>query len=262
MPFFALRARRATTDPLPSAGRVPFTCKTAVAVTALSIFVSQTALAQDAVPEQVPPADAAVPETAAPVKEPVLPDVEIETAVEPEAEAPAISQVKAAPQAARSKPARKTASKPRKAPPPQLVEPAPAFDPAPAAADVDTASSEGSGEANGPAPVRGGPSGIDGYTAKNTSTATKTDTPIKDIPQSITVVTRQQADDQGSRSLGQALSYVPGVTVAQGEGHRDALTIRGQQTTADFYVNGVRDDVEYYRAHFSDITLALVFGGR
>ncbi len=35
--------------------------------------------------------------------------------------------------------------------------------------------------------------------------------------------------------------------VAQGEGQRDQLTIRGQPTTADFYSDGVRDDAEYYR---------------
>ena len=40
---------------------------------------------------------------------------------------------------------------------------------------------------------------------------------------------------------------MPGVTVAQGEGQRDQLTIRGQPTTADFYTDGVRDDAEYYR---------------
>lgn len=101
-------------------------------------------------------------------------------------------------------------------------------------------------ETNG-ADALGGPSGFDGYSAKQTTTATKTETPIKDIPQSISIVTKELADDQGSKSLGQALTYVPGVNVAQGEGHRDQLTIRGQQTTADFYVNGVRDDVEYFR---------------
>lgn len=248
MSFLALRAGRATGVMTYQEVKALFSCKTAVAVVALSIFASQSVLAQDAAPEQAPPADAAeqapAPETI-PAKEPTLPEVQIETANEPAAQAPAKPQAKAAPQG--PAPARKAAAKPRKAPAPQ-PDPEPVFDPAPVAdLDTDGSAGAGSGEAGGPAPVRGGPSGIDGYTARNTSTATKTDTPIKDIPQSITVVTRQQADDQGSRSLGQALIYVPGVTVAQGEGHRDALTIRGQQTTADFYVNGVRDDIEYYR---------------
>lgn len=96
-------------------------------------------------------------------------------------------------------------------------------------------------------PIGSGPTGIDGYIATGTSTATKTNTPIQNIPQSITIITKEQAEDQGSESLGEALQYVPGVTVAQGEGHRDQITIRGQVTTADFFIDGVRDDAEYFR---------------
>ena len=86
-----------------------------------------------------------------------------------------------------------------------------------------------------------------GYLATETSTATKTETPLKDIPQSITVVTKEQAKDQGSRDPAKALTYVPGIVMGQGEGHRDAPTIRGVSTTADFFTDGVRDDVQYFR---------------
>jgi catecholate siderophore receptor len=41
--------------------------------------------------------------------------------------------------------------------------------------------------------------------------------------------------------------YVPGITMGQGEGNRDQPTIRGNSTTADFFVNGVRDDSQYFR---------------
>jgi catecholate siderophore receptor len=92
-----------------------------------------------------------------------------------------------------------------------------------------------------------GDGGVVGYLATETSTATKTATPLQDIPQSITVVTKEQAKDQGSRDLAKALTYVPGIVMGQGEGHRDAPTIRGVSTTADFYTDGVRDDVQYYR---------------
>ncbi len=37
------------------------------------------------------------------------------------------------------------------------------------------------------------------------------------------------------------------MAISQGEGHRDSIIIRGQQTTADFFVDGIRDDVQYYR---------------
>lgn len=95
--------------------------------------------------------------------------------------------------------------------------------------------------------VNRGTSGIDGYIAEGTSTATKTNTPLLDIPQTITVITEDFAEDTGSLTLGQALLYVPGVTVQQGEGHRDQVTIRGQETNADFFTNGVRDDIQYFR---------------
>ncbi|MGH6842321.1 MAG: TonB-dependent receptor, partial [Methylocella sp.] len=96
-------------------------------------------------------------------------------------------------------------------------------------------------------PFGNGPSGVQGYTAKGTSTATKTNTPLQDIPQSITILTQQLLKDRNSISLDQALTYVPGVTVAQGEGNRDQITIRGQDTTADFFLDGVRDDAQYFR---------------
>lgn len=89
--------------------------------------------------------------------------------------------------------------------------------------------------------------GVDGYLGTRSSTATKTDTPLIDIPQSITLVPQKLAKDQGSRDLRTVLSYVPGIVVGQGEGHRDAPTIRGVSTTADFFVDGVRDDVQYFR---------------
>jgi catecholate siderophore receptor len=87
----------------------------------------------------------------------------------------------------------------------------------------------------------------EGYVASQTVTATKTDTPLIDVPQTITVVTRDQLDDQAQRSMADVLRYVPGVTIGQGEGNRDQITLRGQNTTADFFLDGVRDDVQYYR---------------
>lgn len=114
-------------------------------------------------------------------------------------------------------------------------------------------------DGSAPSP-RGGPSQIDGYIAKQTTTATKTNTPLKNIPQSVSIMTAEQASDQGSKSLGQALTYVPGVTVAQGEGQRDQITIRGQATTSDFYVDGVRDDVEYYRDLYNVEAIEVIKG--
>src|SRR5688500_4301466 len=49
------------------------------------------------------------------------------------------------------------------------------------------------------------------------------------------------------RSIADVLRYVPGTMIGQGEGHRDQITIRGNNSTADFFVDGMRDDVQYYR---------------
>ena len=91
----------------------------------------------------------------------------------------------------------------------------------------------------------------DGYLASNSVTATKTDTPLVDIPQTINVVTREQLDDQAHHSLADILRYIPGTTVGQGEGNRDQITLRGQNTSADFFLDGVRDDVQYYRGLYN-----------
>ncbi|PLK27892.1 TonB-dependent siderophore receptor [Novosphingobium sp. TH158] len=103
---------------------------------------------------------------------------------------------------------------------------------------------EGAGEEGPSIIVYGRP---EGYDIKKTPTATKTDTPLIDVPQSVTVLSREQLDDQGLEQLGEALRYVPGVVLGQGEGHRDQVTLRGQNSTADFFLDGLRDDAQYYR---------------
>lgn len=90
-----------------------------------------------------------------------------------------------------------------------------------------------------------------GYQATDTATATKTDTPLIDVPQTVSVITRARIDDQGLRSMADVLRYVPGTTVGQGEGNRDQITLRGQNTTADFFIDGVRDDVQYFRSLYN-----------
>jgi catecholate siderophore receptor len=92
-----------------------------------------------------------------------------------------------------------------------------------------------------------GSSERDSYSIQRSITATKTDTALVDVPQSISVITRELIDDQGMRGIGDVTRYVPGVGIAQGEGNRDTPVLRGNSTTADFFVDGVRDDVQYFR---------------
>ncbi|NNC73453.1 MAG: TonB-dependent siderophore receptor [Sphingomonadaceae bacterium] len=79
------------------------------------------------------------------------------------------------------------------------------------------------------------------------TSAMKTETPLIDIPQSLSILSREQLDDQALTDIGDVLRYTPGASIGQGEGHRDQITIRGQNTTADFYIDGIRDDVQYFR---------------
>ena len=85
------------------------------------------------------------------------------------------------------------------------------------------------------------------YNAPVIDSATRTPTLLVDVPQSVSVVSRQQIDDQVLRDLAEVLRFTPGVTAAQGEGHRDQVIIRGQNTTANFFIDGLRDDVQYFR---------------
>jgi catecholate siderophore receptor len=85
------------------------------------------------------------------------------------------------------------------------------------------------------------------YDTPMSSTAMKTGARLRDTPQSVTVVTRGLIADQAMQSMADLVRYVPGVTMAQGEGHRDAPVIRGNTSTADFFVDGVRDDAQYLR---------------
>jgi len=121
---------------------------------------------------------------------------------------------------------------------------APAF-----AADIEAADMEG------PDDVKGGTIVVTGtrerYTADRIGSATRTPTDLKDIPQAVSVVTEQQIDDQALQSIGDVLRYVPGAVISQGEGHRDQIILRGNSSTADFFVDGLRDDVQYYRGLYN-----------
>lgn len=88
---------------------------------------------------------------------------------------------------------------------------------------------------------------VDKYHQNGLVSATKTPTPVLDVPQSLSFFTSEQISDQALSDIGDILRFTPAATVGQGEGHRDQITIRGQNTTADFFIDGLRDDVEYFR---------------
>jgi outer membrane receptor for monomeric catechols len=59
----------------------------------------------------------------------------------------------------------------------------------------------------------------DGYLAVQSRTATLTSTALIDVPQSVSVITRDLIQDQSMQSLADVARYVPGAAMAQGEGN-------------------------------------------
>ena len=89
------------------------------------------------------------------------------------------------------------------------------------------------------------------YGVRSTSTATKTNTDVRNIPQALTVVSSGQIADQQLRSISDLLNFVPGASYNSGEGNRDTIVLRGNSSTADLFIDGVRDDVQYFRDFYN-----------
>ena len=79
------------------------------------------------------------------------------------------------------------------------------------------------------------------------SGAFKMQLPLIDVPQSLSITDSLEIKQRGFRELGDIVRYTPGINTSQGEGHRDSIVFRGVRSTADFFLDGVRDDVQYYR---------------
>ncbi|PMU26599.1 MULTISPECIES: TonB-dependent siderophore receptor [unclassified Pseudomonas] len=81
---------------------------------------------------------------------------------------------------------------------------------------------------------------------KETSTATRTATPVRYVPQAIDSVKTDNLRSYGTNDLGQALSGIPNVS-SGADTRFDSLRIRGFDASNDFYLDGVRDDSQYVR---------------
>ena len=91
----------------------------------------------------------------------------------------------------------------------------------------------------------------DGYKAESQASSTRTNKILRDIPQTINVVSQQQIGDQNIVNMEQATLYIPSVNIQQGEGNRDQISIRGNSSTADFFIDGARDDMQYFRDFYN-----------
>jgi catecholate siderophore receptor len=108
------------------------------------------------------------------------------------------------------------------------------------------------------------------FRTESTQGATRTETPLRDIPQYINVVPQAVIQSQGARTLQDALRNVPGITYAAPEGGTQAnqiFYIRGFPSGGDLFIDGVRDIGEYNRDLFATQSVevlkgpsALIFG--
>lgn len=85
------------------------------------------------------------------------------------------------------------------------------------------------------------------YNPAVTKSATKTDAPLRDIPQTINVIPAQVIRDQAATSMQDVMKNIAGVGLSHGDGQRDQVTIRGFSAIADQFVDGFRDDALYFR---------------
>jgi iron complex outermembrane receptor protein len=90
---------------------------------------------------------------------------------------------------------------------------------------------------------------VPGYRARNATTGSKTDTPVTEIPQSITVIPREQMVDQGATNLQDALNYAAGVrSDAYGiDSRSDGFRVRGSYP--DEYQDGLRRLLDWYTSN-------------
>lgn len=90
---------------------------------------------------------------------------------------------------------------------------------------------------------------VNGYKAKRATTASKTDTPLKDTPLSISVLTRDLIVDQGATNVQDALNYAAGVRPdAYGlDSRTDSIRVRGGYP--DEYLDGLRKNFDWYTSN-------------
>jgi catecholate siderophore receptor len=99
-----------------------------------------------------------------------------------------------------------------------------------------------------------------GYGAPPGDTFLRTASGPLDVPQSVTVLSDQWLRDRAPASMAEALMTVPGVGINQGEGNRDSVILRGIPTTADFLIDGLRDDLQYFRDFYNVQQLEVLTG--
>ncbi|OYW70882.1 MAG: hypothetical protein B7Z37_29380 [Verrucomicrobia bacterium 12-59-8] len=87
--------------------------------------------------------------------------------------------------------------------------------------------------------------------------------PLRDIPQTITVIPKAVIEDRGAFSLRDVLKNTPGISMQAGEGGAvsgDNLSIRGFSARSDIYLDGIRDYANYNRDPFNTEQVEITKG--
>jgi catecholate siderophore receptor len=103
----------------------------------------------------------------------------------------------------------------------------------------------------------------EGFAPATTSTGTRTETPLRDIPQFINTVPQEVIRSQAATSLGDALRNVPGISYAAPEGGTQANNVyylRGFPAGGDIFLDGIRDLGEYNRDLFNTEQVEVLKG--
>lgn len=96
--------------------------------------------------------------------------------------------------------------------------------------------------------------------AKHSATATKTDTPIEKVPQSISVVTREEMEMKQPGTIKEALNYTPGVFATRGSSTTyDVVTIRGFTTSSTVNTNQYLDGMKLQGNNYSEVSMDPYF---
>jgi catecholate siderophore receptor len=100
------------------------------------------------------------------------------------------------------------------------------------------------------------------YDADSSSVGAKVPAALRDIPQSVVVVNRDLLDAQGATSFQDALRNVPGITIGGAEGGQigNNINLHGFSARTDIYLDGFRDEGQYYRDTF-DLSAIEVLKG-
>jgi catecholate siderophore receptor len=107
------------------------------------------------------------------------------------------------------------------------------------------------------------PQKTEGFRTDSTPSVTRTETPLRDIPQYVNIVPQELIRSQGAKSLPDALRNVPGITYAAAEGGTQASQVfymRGFPAGGDIFIDGIRDIGEYNRDLFNTESVEVLKG--